>query len=582
MTELVTREAFIKATHLDRFKLGLAAGPLMRLTGITQFNQLYDELHSLEGVAFIEAFLQRMQIQLEVEGKGLERIPKEGAFLVVSNHPYGMWDGLIMLKLLAAHRPDFKMAGNFLLQQIPQIHHHLIPYQPGDQREAGSGEFRNTKDVMSHLQNGHPLGIFPAGEVSTFHRRDRGITDRAWNKEAIRLIAKAEVPVIPVYFEGGNSALFHLMAMIHPTLRTAAIPSETLRKRHTVIKVRIGSPISAKEQKKIGAADRLGRYLRSRVYSLGSELEVLPFFRPRFSFPTQHKDIAAPSPAELIREEVQQLKEKGALVCSQGEFDVLVAKASQAPYTLQEIGRRRELTFREVGEGTGLERDLDEYDLYYRHLFLWDREAGEIAGAYRMGLGDEIMSRYGKRGFYTFSLFKMKPGLVPVLAQSVELGRSFVLPDYQKKRLPLFLLWRGIRQFLLQNPQYRYLIGPVSISNDYSSLSKSFMVAFVRHFFYDAELAKHIKPRKRFHPALGKVDVEGLLEGTEDDLKLADRMVEELDKGHARLPVLLKKYIKQNAKIIGFNVDPKFMNALDGFMVLDIQNLPVEAEEMYG
>ena len=582
MTELVTREAFIKATHLDRLKLGAAAGPLMRLSGITRFNRLYDEIHLLEGMNFIEAFMHQMQIEFEVQGKGLERIPKEGAFIAVSNHPYGMWDGLVMLKLLASRRPDFKVMANFLLQQIPQVREFMVATSSMEDLDGSYVNVRGMKQVMTHLKNGHPLGVFPAGEVSTFHRRDRGISDRAWQKQAVKLIANAEVPVIPIYFEGGNSALFHLMGLIHPTLQAATIPSETLRKRKTTIKVRIGSPISVKEQKKIGSQDRLGRYLRARVYSLESELEVQAFFRPRFSFPTKNKDIAAPANQELIVQEVEKLRLAGRLICAQAEFDIFEARASEIPHGLQEIGRRREITFRVVGEGTGHDRDLDEYDLYYRHLFLWDREAGEIAGAYRMGLGDEIMMKYGKRGFYTFSLFNMKQGMVPLLSQSVELGRSFILPDYQRKRLPLFLLWKGIRQFLLRNLQYRYLIGPVSISNDYSTLSKSFMVAFIRHYFFDHDLAKLIKPRKRFKPQVSKVEVEDLLEGTTDDIQMADRLVEELEPKHARLPVLLKKYIKQNARIIGFNVDPKFMNALDGFMVLDIQNLPSEAEEMYG
>ncbi len=580
MNKLVTREAFIKATNLERFKLGAAAGPLMRLTGITKFNRLYDELHSLKGMAFIDEFMRMMQVTIEVEGKGLDRIPKDGAFIAVSNHPYGMWDGLIMLKLLGEKRADFRVMAHFLLQQIPQVQDLMIPLNASEQEIFLN--IQGLRQTKRHLKEGHPMGIFPAGEVSTFHRRDRGVTDRAWKKDAIKLMASAEVPIIPVYFEGGNSAIFHLMGLIHPTLRMATIPSETLRMRQTVIKVKIGSPISVKEQKSLGSADRFGRYLRARVYALGSGLEVQAFFRKRFSFPTKHKEIAAERDKGLIAKEVESLRQDNGLICSQAEFDIFVAKASAIPNGLQEIGRRRELTFRQVGEGTGHDRDLDEYDLYYRHLFLWDREAEEIVGAYRMGPGDEIMMKYGKRGFYTFSLFRMQKGLTPLLAQSVELGRSFILPEYQRKRLPLFLLWKGIRQYLLRHPQYRYLIGPVSISNDYSKVSKSFMVAYIQHFFFDQELAKHIKPRKRFHPNLGKIDIGGLLEGVSEDIKMADKLVEELEPRHARLPVLLKKYIKQNARIICFNVDPKFMNALDGFMVLDIQNLPSESEEIYG
>ncbi len=582
MTELVSREAFMKAIHLDWLKLGAAARPLMRLSGISRFNELYDELHLLEGLAFIDAFMNRMKINIVVEGKGLDRIPKEGAFVAIANHPYGLWDGLVMLKLLAATRSDFRIMANVLLQQIPQIRDCIFAVNPVDSQEQAFSQYTGLKHAVKHLEAGSPLGIFPAAEVSSFHRKDRGITDKAWAKPAIKLMAKAKVPVIPIYFEGANSALYQLMSLILPGLRLAAIPSETLRMKEHTIRVRIGSPITVKEQKKLGSVDRLGRYLRARVYSLGTDLEVQPFFRNRLSFPSRHRDIAAPSCAALIVREIERMRQAGGLVCAQGEFDVFIGRAGEMPHLLQEIGRRREITFRQVGEGAGLEKDLDEFDLYYRHLILWDREAQELVGAYRMGLGDEIMQKYGKRGFYTFSLFKMKKGFFHVLETSVELGRSFVVPEYQRKRLPLFLLWKGIRQFLLKHPQYHYLIGPVSISNDYSSASKTFMVEFIRNYFFDHDMARQVKPRKRFKPGLGKVDYQGLLDGTHADLKMADRMVDELEPCHAKLPVLLKKYIKQNARIIGFNVDPKFMNSLDGFIMLDISMLPQEAEEMYG
>lgn len=584
MREIVTKEAFMQVTHLDRSRFGsAAAGPLMRLAGINRFNRSYHYIHNLQGSEFIDAFLRTMKIDVVVEGKGLNRIPKEGAFLTVSNHPYGMWDGLILLKLLQDRRPDFKVLANFLLQQIPQLQGSMLAVNPfTDGPEALSKNIRGMKEVFRHLEAGQPLGLFPAGEVSSFHRRDRAVTDRAWQKQSLKFIRKAEVPVVPIFFEGGNSALFQVMGMIHPLLRNAALPTETLRERKTRITVRIGSPITVREQRKIGNVDRLGRYLRSRVYALGSGIEVQTFFRRPFSFPQEQDPVAAAQDPGRIQAEVDALQRAGAVIASQGEFDVVVARAVQIPAGLQEIGRLRELTFREVGEGTGHARDLDEYDLYYYHLFLWDREAGQIAGAYRMGPGDEIMMKYGKRGFYTFSLFRMQKGFTPVLSQSVELGRSFILPDYQRKRLPLFLLWKGIRRFLLQHPQYRYLIGPVSISNDYSSAAKQFMVAFIEHYFFDHQLARHIKPRKQFKPIFPNLDVDGLLEGTADDIKMADRIVEELEPSHARLPVLLKKYIKQNARIIGFNVDPKFMNALDGFMVLDIQSLPPETDEIYG
>lgn len=581
MRELVSKAEFVRATQLQKYGMAGAAGPLMRLTGLAKINELYDELHALHGLAFIDAFMTRMEIDVEWEGNGLDKIPPKGAFITVSNHPFGAWDGIILLQWMAQRRPDFKVMANFLLQQVEPLVDFFIPVNPLEAHQDRFSSLASMKRVMIHLQDGQPLGLFPAGEVSTFQSKTRNITDRAWQRPVIKLIEKANVPVVPIHFQGTNSPLFHLMGIIHPALRTARLPQETLNKKRTTIRVRVGSPITIKELQRVQGVDRMGRFLRARVYSLGSGLEVNRFFKRRVSEPdTIRETVAPPVPQDELAAEISLLRDDQ-LICQQMEFDVYLAAAQQVPSVLREIGRLREITFREVGEGTGQASDLDEFDLYYLHLFLWDREARRIAGAYRLGKGDEIMLKYGKKGFYTFSLFRMKKGLNPILGQAVELGRSFILPEYQRKRLSLFLLWKGIHSYLMSQRQYRYLVGPVTISNDYSTLSKSLIVALIEKYFFDHELAQHVEPRKRFHPKIKRVNLDDLLAGVsgEADLKQVDKILEDIEPFHFKLPILLKKYIKQNARIIAFNVDPSFNNALDGLMVLDLTELPEATTE---
>lgn len=581
MTELVNKKDFAKAIQLQRYRLAAAAGPLMRITGITKVNKWYDKIHTRHGLDFIDDLFSLMDVSIEVDPEDLRKIPRNGAFITVSNHPFGMMDGLVLLKLIASQRPDFKVMANFLLQYVPQLKEYFISVNPLENHPGAYSNLKGMKQAMEHVANGHPLGIFPAGEVSTFQPKTRTISDRAWQKPALKLIQKAGVPVVPVYFQGTNSPLFHLVGLLHPALRTVALPSEMIRKTHTRLKVRIGSPITVKELQLVQGTERLGRYLRARTYSLGSGLEVNHFFKPRLEFPKLQQPIAHPVPQHVIRAEVEALGPER-IICSQGEFDVYCASAQDIPNTLQEIGRLREITFRAAGEGTGHAKDLDEFDLYYLHLFLWDRSTQQVAGAYRMGKGDEIMSKYGRSGFYTDSVFRIQDGLNPILERAIELGRSFILEAYQKKRLPLFLLWKGIYQYLQHNPRYRYLVGPVSISNDYSTVSKQLIVALIRKFYFDEHLAQFIAPRQRFEPRIREVDIDALLEGFTGDLKQADKLLEDIEPAHFRLPVLLKKYIRQNARIICFNVDPKFNNALDGFMVLDLTDLPPETGETMG
>jgi len=580
MKELITKSQFTRATQLEKFGLAAAAGPLMHLTGLVRINRIYQELHHLHGLDFVEAFIQRMEVEVEWEGNGLNKIPKDGAFITVSNHPFGAWDAILLLNWLAREREDFKVMTNLIFEKVKPIQDYLITVNPLEDT-GNSNNVTSLKRAVEHLRDGHPLGLFPAGEVSTFQAKSRTVSDREWQIPAIKLIQLAEVPVIPIYFSGGNSPLFQLMGMIHPLFKTVRIPKETLKMRQGKVKVRVGSPISVREISQIQEVDRLARYLRARTYTLGSDLEVNKFFGnqgPDRDAQKKSEPVVKALDREIIQREIENLEEENKL-CSQAEFDIFCVSASQIPNILEEIGRLREITFRAAGEGTGQAKDIDEYDLHYLHLFMWDRENKKIAGAYRMGQGDLILKRYGIIGFYTASLFNIQEGLRPILESSVELGRSFIVEEYQRKRLTLFLLWKGIYTFLRAQPQYRYLIGPVSISNDYTDVSKSLMVSMVERFFFDPDLAQYVQPKKQYKPDIRRIDFDDLLDGVGDNLKNLDKIIEDIEPSHIKLPVLLKKYIKQNARIIAFNVDPNFNDALDGFMVMDLSELPEATDE---
>ncbi|MCC5946400.1 MAG: lysophospholipid acyltransferase family protein [Bernardetiaceae bacterium] len=579
MKKLIGKNDFVEATNLRKFQIEKVAGLLMELTKINKINKLYDKISEHQGIDFVNAFLDSQQIRAVIDEQELHHIPKTGAFVTVSNHPYGTIDGLLLIKTIVAIRPEFKVMANFLLKRIDPIGDYFVAVNPFESHQHVSSSFTGIKTTLSLLRGGTPIGIFPAGEVSSYQPNIGRIADREWHSSAIRLILRAGVPIIPIYFEGSNSKIFHLVGRIHPLLRTASLPRELFNKKKAEIRIRIGKPITIKEQQAFGTDfETFGRYLRAKTYSLGSALQVKSFFKNPIKSRTTKKNIqplAEPIATELLTQEITNLPPKQRLH-AQAEFELYIADASQIPKTLNEIGRLRELTFRAVGEGTNLSRDIDEYDLYYHHLILWDKEAKIVAGAYRLGKGKDILEKYGKKGFYTQSLFEMKDEMLPVLEQTIELGRSFILKTYQQKRLPLFLLWKGILYFLMQNSEYRYLLGPVSISNDYSEVSKSMIVAFIKKYYYNHEMATLVRPRKGFKPKLETIDAEILLETAQNDLVKFDKIISDIEMAHFNMPILLKKYIKQNAKIISFNIDPKFNDALDGLMILDLEEVPKE------
>lgn len=553
------------------------ANLLMEVMKINDVNKLYSQFHDLEGMDFVDGILNSLGIKIEIDEKELNNIPKDGAFIAIANHPYGGVEGLILLKILCAQRPDVKLMANFLLKKIPNLSDYFIAVNPFENVKNASS-ISGLKTTLEQLQQGNPIGIFPAGEVSAYNSKTQKVMDKQWSPVVGKIISKAGVPVLPVYFHGNNGLLFNLLGFIHPTLRTARLPYELFNKKGYTIKMRIGKPIPFEDIKKLSSQNQVIPYLRARTYALGSGIEVKKFFNSKlFSIKSKPEEIIPETYADLISKEISSIKDK--LIMSEKNYDVYISGAASIPNIVNEIGRLREITFREVGEGTNKKIDLDEYDLYYNHLFIWDREALKIVGAYRIGKGDEIYFRYGINGFYISNLFKIKKGFKPILKSGLELGRSFVRKEYQQKALPLFLLWRGLLMFVLKNPEYRYMFGPVSISNDFSLLSKTLMIEFIKQNCYDHSLEKYVLPKKKFYADLPEIDSEVLL-NNKDNIKSLDSLISEIELNHNKVPVLLRQYIQLNAKIIGFNVDPKFNDSIDGFLVLDIKNVPEDTLKM--
>jgi len=573
--KLVETDEFIKAARLNKRIGGASAAKvLMTLLRINKLNKLYDEISHLRGMDFIDALIDKLQLDFEVSEDELAQIPKDGAFITVSNHPFGGIDGMLLVKILSRVRPDIRVMSNFVLNKIEPVSEYMLPVNPFERRKGAASSLGGVKMALEQLQQGRVLGIFPAGEVSSYNEDNYGISDREWQYPAMKMIKKARVPVVPVYFQGSNSRLFHILGLIHPTLRTVRLPAEVFNKKHKKIRIRIGNPVSVKEQDGFSDVSTFGRYLRAKTYALGSVLEVTKFFRPRLNLGSRVEEVAEEVPTGLILDEIEKIREEFALFSSD-QFDVFCTPSIEIPQIMNELGRLREITFREVGEGTNRSMDIDEYDLYYNQLFVWDNQHNKIVGAYRVGKGKEILNRYGVKGFYLQSLFRMNRRFHPTLRQSLELGRSFIIKEYQRRPMPLFLLWKGILYFLLKHSEYRYLIGPVSISNNFSQFSRGLIMQYIREHHFDKKLSRYVRPRTRYNVPGFNVDEEILLANTED-LNKFDRFIKEVEPNDYTMPILLKRYLKLNGKIIGFNLDPKFNDALDGLLVLDLYDVPME------
>ncbi|MFD1062806.1 GNAT family N-acyltransferase [Winogradskyella litorisediminis] len=578
-TGLVTAKEVAKAINADKYGfLGTFAGwILMKVLKISSLNKIYNRNKHLEKLEFLDGLLDDFQIKFEIPEEDLKRLPKDGAYITVSNHPLGGIDGILLLKLMIEQREDFKIIANFLLHRIEPLKPYIMPVNPFETRKDAASSISGFKNAIMHLRNGHPLGVFPAGEVSTY-RDGKLVVDRPWEDAAMKLIQKAEVPVVPIYFHAKNSRLFYRLSKISDTLRTAKLPSELLTQKRRVIKVRIGKPISVNDQKEHNNLKEFSDFIRQKTYMLSRAFEdkskILDNIQSTLKVPKAAKRIVTPVNSELMIKEVEDLREKECRLLESKNYEVFLATADEMPNILRELGRLREITFREVGEGTNESIDLDNFDTYYHHMFLWDNEAQKVAGAYRMGLGSKIFEQYGIDGFYLQDLFRFEPELYKMMSQSIEMGRAFIIKEYQQKPMPLFLLWKGIVHTTLRYPEHKYLIGGVSISNQFSNFSKSLMIEFMKSHYYDPYVAQYVHPKKEFKVKLKDADKDFVFDATEADLNKFDKIIDEVEPGALRLPVLLKKYIKQNAKLVAFNVDPLFNNAVDGLMYIKIADLP--------
>ena len=574
---LVTAKEVAKAINTDKYGvLGTFSGwLLMKVLQISTLNKIYDKNKHLKDVEFLNAILNEFQIKFEIHEEDLKRLPKDGAYITISNHPLGGIDGLLLLKLMLEKEPNFKIIANFLLHRIEPMKPYIMPVNPFETHKDAKSSVIGIKETLRHLRDGKPLGIFPAGEVSTY-KDDKLLVDKPWEEGAIKVIRKAQVPVIPIYFHAKNSRLFYLLSKISDTLRTAKLPSELLTQKDRVIKVRIGKPISVTEQNEYETIESYSEFLRKKTYMLANafEKESKLLTVPSLKLPRSPKQIVTGANQNNIIDEVDKLRGNDARLLQSKNYEVFFADAKDIPNILHEIGRLREITFREVGEGTNESIDIDKFDKHYHHLFLWDSDAKQIAGAYRMGLGSQIFAKYGINGFYLQNLFRFEPELYDMMSQSIEMGRAFVIKDYQQKPMPLFLLWKGIVHTTLRYPEHKYLIGGVSISNQFSDFSKSLMIEFMKSNYYDPYIAQYIHPKKEYKVKLKDADKDFIFNETEADLVKFDKIIDELEPGSLRLPVLIKKYIKQNAKVVAFNVDPLFNNAIDGLMYIKISDIP--------
>lgn len=563
-------------SRLLRAVLPLVGPALSRALGVLQINDMHARaVVSSTPETLWSSLVKETGARYEIADEDIERIPTSGPVVVVANHPLGGLDGIILGDVLRRRRGDSRLMANFLLKRIIHSEHHMFfvdPFPRGD--AAIRASLLGLRDSLKHLKQGGLLGVFPGNRVSHYQWDTGMIADGPWVPNIAALIRRAQATVVPVYIEGENSALFNLAGMVHPLLRTLLLPRELIRQtRHPKpVRLHVGTPMPYAKLKRFESDEHLARFLRASTYVMGNRPERLTVTKePEKPVQPVAEPLAEKIPNEELQEEIARLPAECRLLVN-GDYEVYIARARQLPKVLQEIGRGREESFRFAGGGTGKALDLAPQDDYYHHLFLWHAKDKTVIGAYRVGLSDEIIATRGPGGLICTGLFDLKPEFLTALNPGIELGRSYVLPEYMRNYNSLLLLWAGIFQFVARNPRYRCCFGSVGISqgDEYAPASRTLIVDYMKDHLSHPTLSQQVRSRSPFYgtrlTGLKEGEISGLVQSL-DDVSILVSSLEPDGKG---VPVLIKHYARLNARLLSFGVWTDHSNAVVGFIVVDL------------
>ncbi|HXA51790.1 MAG TPA: lysophospholipid acyltransferase family protein [Candidatus Acidoferrum sp.] len=553
----VSRGVYRCATiQADAVVVSTGRSLLERGLALDRLQQLYDQASATGDPQDILArALAILKVDCEIEAGSLDWIPRSGPVLVTANHPFGLLEGALLATLVHRLRPDVRILANAALAALPELRDLFIFADVFGRRSAIAANASALKECLQWLDRGGLLVAFPAGEVAHLRLRERAICESPWNPAAARLAQRTGATTVPIYIHGANSALFHAAGLIHPFLRTLRLPRELFNKEGRRISIRIGRPVAPATLRAFPDATGAIEHLRRRTDLLARDTHAAAPASP------QLEPIADAIDPLLLADDVAALPPDRKL-CENGDLSVFLGSAAELPHVLREIGRLREIAFRGAGEGTGHSRDMDRFDPHYQHLFLWNESTREVAGAYRLAATPDILPRYGAAGLYTSTLFRFDARFFERMGPAIELGRSFVRPEYQKQYAPLLLLWKGIGRYAASRPECAMLFGAASISDSYRPESRDLIVRMLQQHTVE-DLAPLVSPRNPYCAPAVRVPAGW------DQLS---KVIADLEPDGKGVPVLIKQYMRSGGKVLAFNVDRAFSDALDALVVVNLRD----------
>jgi putative hemolysin len=540
---------------------------------LAELHELYMRVRAYDSPSVAQGLLDALRVTVQETGS-LATIPASGPAVIVANHPFGLLDGAVLLSVLMRVRPDVRLLVNRVLRCVPGVEEHCIfvdPFSTAD-RGANAAALRR---ALRWLRGGGLLATFPAGEVAHIRLEEAALTDPQWTPTAAWLAQHARCDLVPIFFQGQNSVPFQILGLIHPALRTLRLPEELLNKTHKTVRFGIGRPISGKQLAEIGDTRAVTSVARWRTFSVSNRIRPRPHERFRYKVM-----VATGIDRAHLEDQLRALRAEGGLLEETADYELLLMPGARYSAVLHEIGRARERAFRRVGEGSGNALDLDIFDQYYDQLVLWHKRENTIAGGYRLARTSDVLARRGIRGLYTSTLFRFKRAFFDELGPAVELGRSFVAPEFQKQYAPLYLLWRGIGRYLAAGHRASVLFGPVSISREYSDKSRQLITTYFKLRNGKDPLAPLVVPKSFRRPGkLRPWELQVLAHFPDVDSLSSE--VAQLEPDGKGLPVLIRQYVRLGGRLLAFNQDAQFGDVIDGLVVVDVKKADPAAVAKY-
>ncbi|CAA6809493.1 MAG: Putative hemolysin [uncultured Sulfurovum sp.] len=514
---------------------------------------------------FVESVLDHFNFSYKFASNQIENIPATGRVVIIANHPLGALDALSLIHLVKRVRSDIKVVANDILSNIEQ----LKPILVGVNTFGSTLSKDSVKQISDALENEEVLIVFPSGEVS--RAGANGIKDTQWQKGFLKFVNKSKSAIVPIHINARNSTLFYTLSSLNKSLSAILLAHEMFKQKEGSLEFTIGESIPYKNYKNslLDTKSQV-KLFKKHLYRIAKGKKPI--------FNTQ-KCIAHPEDRVALK---QELKNSQLLGKTNDDKKIYLYEYEQGSIVLQEISRLREYSFRKVDEGTGKKRDKDEYDYYYKHIILWDDDALEIVGSYRIAESNFVHEYYGVEGFYTNTLFRFDEQFEPYLNNSVELGRSFVQPKYWGSRA-LDYLWQGIGAYLNENQHIKYLFGAVTLSGTMNHNAQELILYYYNKYYGNKQ--ELLNPKNEFKFMQNNLDDLASIFHADNAREDFIVLREQLAYYGVSVPTLYKQYAdlceEDGISFMGYNIDKDFENCIDSFILVEVDKMKEKKRKRY-